>query len=136
MLSRRGLNSDAIRIRPSLTLTANKPEIENSENGFYGDEPAADPDVDTVESVVGSMAMRTGIDSHTSSRLREPPPMMERPHILAPSPYQAGEMLLRTQSFHSECLSCPILVCLHVDYGGLSGTWESHLAPQPRLLLK
>jgi len=52
MLSRRGLTGEAIRIWPSLTLAANKSEIENSENGFYGDEPAADPDVDTVESVV------------------------------------------------------------------------------------
>ena len=44
--------------------------------------------------------IRTGIGSHTSSRPREPPPMTERPHIVAPSPYQAGEMLLWIQSFH------------------------------------
>ena len=53
MHSPRGLTGNAIRIRPSLTsAAANKSEIENSENGFYGDEPAADLDVDTVESVV------------------------------------------------------------------------------------
>jgi len=30
--------------------------------------------------------------------------MTERPHILALSPYQAGEMLLRIQSLHPEGL--------------------------------
>jgi len=33
-------------------ISRDKSEIENSENGFHGDEPAADPDVDTVESVI------------------------------------------------------------------------------------
>jgi len=37
------------------------------------DEPAADLDVDVVESALLLAGMRTGIDSHTSSRLREPP---------------------------------------------------------------
>ena len=49
------MTGDAIRIRPSSTSAANKSEIENSENGFYDDEPAADPDVDAVESVVDDL---------------------------------------------------------------------------------
>ena len=56
MLSRRGLTGEAIRIWPSLTPATNKSEIENSENGFYGVEPAADPDVGTVEPVVDDIS--------------------------------------------------------------------------------
>jgi len=49
-----------IRIRPSFSSAVNKSGSKNSANGFYGDQPAADPDVDAVESVVDNLgAART-----------------------------------------------------------------------------
>jgi len=39
-------------------ISRDKSEIENSENGFHGDQPAADPDVETVKSVVDDLGAR------------------------------------------------------------------------------
>jgi len=65
-------------------------------------------------------------------RRREPPPMTE---VVPTKLRRAREMLLRIQSFYLNAFQSQIVLCLHVGYGGLFGTWGSHSAPQARILV-
>ena len=108
----------------------NKSENKDSANEFSGNEPAADPDIDAVESVVddlGAVRKRTGIDSHMLSCHREPP--ARRPRV----PVNSGlsvNIFKKLNENHEQCMRCLDTLCHMARRLWLAGMfWDPGMSP-------